>query len=179
MKRIICHPVRLILQVFCLLVLLAMVILYLVMRNYVAAMTFGALLSLSAYLNMGTFCTVRIDDDGITKTILGLQGTSMKWSEVKEAGVIYTNHVRRLAARKNPGSCSLYVSPRKMTSEERLKASLDWPPKDVIEMTYTPERMREISLRWEKKWTLFNITSRELFRDEPILLNVDVDEIRH
>ncbi len=179
MKRVIAHPVRLVLQTCSFLILLAVVLLYLVMGNYPAAILFGALLSASIYLNIDAFSVVQVDDTGMMMKIFGLPGTYIRWDEVQEAGVIYTNYAKRLAKDKNLNKCSLYVSKYKMTSEERLKACMHWPPKDVIEMAYTPQRMREMSLYWDGRWTLFNISSKELFHDQPVLISMDADEIRY
>lgn len=177
MKKIIAHPVRMALQICAFFILLGMVLLYLFTGNYLAATVFGVLLSANLYLNMDTFSVVYLDDTGMTMKIFGLAVTHIKWDEVRETGVIYTNYVRRLAKDKDPGKCSLYVSKRRMTNEERLKACMHWPPKNVIEMAYTPQRMREMSFRWNRKWTLFNISSRELFRDQPVSVSIDAEEI--
>lgn len=179
MKRIVAHPVRMVLQICALLILLSMVLLYLAIGNYIAAIVFGVLLSANIYLNIDAFRIVQLDDTGISMKLFGLYGTCIPWDEIQEAGVICTNYVRRLAKDKHPGQFSLYVSKQKMTSEERLKACIHWPPDSVVEMAYTPQRMRELSFHWDKRWTLFNVSSAELFRDQPIAISIEADEIRY
>ena len=179
MKKFICHPVRLIFIACCFLILFTLVVVYLIMGNYVAAVVFGILMAVYGYCNVGALCSVGVDDTCVTKYVLGIKGFSYDWSEIREVGVIYTNHTRRYARSKRPAQCSIYFSPRKMTSEERLKVCLDWPPKDIIELAYGPERMREITRHLDKKWIFFNITSDELFGDEAILFDFNAEEIRY
>lgn len=179
MKAHPCHPFQLVFSVVSLLLLLTLTGVYLDIQNYAAAVIFAVLLGLYGYFNWNTLCFVKIDDQGITRSLLGVKQYALSWGEISEAGVLFPNVAKRLGPNKRPSQCSIYVSKQKMDSETRLEACVNWPPKEVIELGYTPERLRELCARWDRKLILFNVTSWELFGKESTVFDLDADEIRY
>lgn len=128
MKMECCYPFRFWLAVLSEAVLLLVVVVYLTMGNGAGVAVFGGLAVLYALLNRSAFSFVSLDENGVTQYLLGIRQKTYAWSDIREAGVIYAKAVKRRAKGKRPSQCSLYVTPRRMNSQERLEACMDWPP---------------------------------------------------
>ncbi|MBC8536421.1 hypothetical protein [Feifania hominis] len=179
MKKYAANPVGLGVFAGSVLILLLLEAVYLALGNFPAAALFLGLIVLYAAFHVSSLHTVHLSRKGISKHILGFQSAAYHWSEIREVGVLYPKVTKRLGKNRRAGQCFIYFSPRKMDSQTRLKACVNWPPKDIIAMTYTPERFRQSVSLWDGKFVFFNITTRELFGQDTALFDFDVQEIRY
>lgn len=179
MKKYVAHPLGLAAFIAGALLLLSLEIIYLVLGNFLAMAVFLCLLILFTAFHVNLLCSVHLDERTVSKTFFGFQGLIYHWSELQEVGILYPSVMKRLAKNKRPSRCVIYFSPKKLSSEERLKACLNWPPKDIIEMGYTPARLQEVIRLWDKRLIFFNITSQELFGGDAKMFDIDTEEIRY
>lgn len=179
MKMECCYPFRFWLAVLSEAVLLLVVVVYLTMGNGAGVAVFGGLAVLYALLNRSAFSFVFLDENGVTQYLLGIRQKTYAWSDIREAGVIYAKAVKRRAKGKRPSQCSLYVTPRRMNSQERLEACMDWPPPNVIGMAYQEKRLQLLMRWWDQKLILFNVSSQDLFGRDGRAFDLTYEEIRY
>lgn len=126
----------------------------LTIREYAAAAIFfavGLLFLPAAWVYGGT---VTVDDEGIRTSRFGHTGTALKWGEVAEVGVAGS----LIFCRRNQktGTLYLYVSPVRMTEDERFDMMLRFPPKDKIYLIYSKKAFTAIQLRWDNTIQAWN-----------------------
>ena len=83
------------------------------------------------------------------------EAVSLPWSSVKEMGVVGTKVFNHGNADKT-GSLYIYFSEKSLTEDERFRTALEWPPKDMLFLLYTKERMDAIRPLWTGKVQAYN-----------------------
>ena len=91
--------------------------------------------------------TLTVDETGVHLAFLGIPRRSVPWSDVQEVGIVgvrvFNNNEPKLT-----GSRYIYFSPRSLDAAARFKLALEWPPKDMLYVSYTHRRVEEIQLLW-------------------------------
>lgn len=179
MKRSICFPLQAAFTLLGLLVLLLMAALYIVMSNWAAFTLFGALALAYIAMHWRYLCVVCMDAAGVEQRFFCVRLQHYTWQEIREAGVMYPNARKRRSLNKKPAQCSIYMAPHRMDAQKKLEACMNWPPKDMIAMSYNEKRMQTLATCWNGRLTLFNVTARELFGDGVPLQNLNIEELRY
>jgi len=99
--------------------------------------------------------SVCVDQEGIRCFLPRKALKTFTWDEIEEVGVAGT----KLFTRKdsgNTGSLYIYVSKTAFTDEDRFDMMLHWPPKDLIYLTYSKQRLDEIQMRFSRKIQTYN-----------------------
>lgn len=99
--------------------------------------------------------TISVDETGIHQAFLGISHRSVPWSDVREVGIVglkvFNNNEPKLT-----GSRYIYFSPRTLDDAARFKLALEWPPKDMLYVSYTHQRVEEIQLLWNGPIETYN-----------------------
>ena len=99
--------------------------------------------------------SVCIDQAGVRSFLPWKTLQSYTWDEVGEVGVAGTKLFTRKDS-KNTGSLYIYISKTVLTDEDRFDMMLQWPPKDLIYLTYSKQRLDEIQMRFSNKIQTYN-----------------------
>ena len=96
-----------------------------------------------------------LSPEGIQKKLAFLTLATLDWSDIKEVGVIGTkvfngNHPSRTGTRY------IYLSTAAFTDQERFRLALAWPPRNMIYLQYSKERLETVQLLWEGKIDTYN-----------------------
>lgn len=98
---------------------------------------------------------VSVDQTGIRCFLPWKTLNYFTWNEVAEVGVAGTRLFTRKDA-KNTGSLYIYISKTALTDEDRFDMMLNWPPKNLIFLTYSKQRLDEIQMRFSNKIQTYN-----------------------
>lgn len=126
---------------------------------------------------------VHLNPSGVRWTLLGKVMRAYSWEQIEEVGVVGTNVLNgggEPAAkapgppgedgkekRDDPGKRSrigtpyIYFSERALTEEQRFALALKWPPKGMIFLRFSPERVAQvqsISQRYVEHYNTGNLT---------------------
>lgn len=99
--------------------------------------------------------SVCVDQTGVRCFLPWKTLQSYTWDEVGEVGVAGTRLFTRKDS-KNTGSLYIYISKTALTDEDRFDMMLHWPPKDLIYLTYSKQRLDEIQMRFSNKIQTYN-----------------------
>ena len=126
---------------------------------------------------------VHLDSSGVRWTLLGKVMCAHSWEQIGEIGVVGTNVLnggeestakapgppeesgdkKRSAPSKPPriGTPYIYFSERALTEEQRFALALKWPPKGMIFLRFSPERVAQvqsISQKYVEHYNTGNLT---------------------
>lgn len=149
------HPERFAVCVFTVLASLILGITFLTLKNWLGAcvmFTIGALFVWQGYV-YGPW--VSITCEGIRKHIFGWTLKQVRWDEIKEVGVVGTKVFNKLTPDKT-GPMYIYFSPKEMTTEERFRLALNFPPKDMLFLFHNKEREDLVQNLWSTKLIGYN-----------------------
>lgn len=101
---------------------------------------------------------IRLDQNGITKTILGIPLHHVDWSQVKEVGVCGTNPLNKGQTKKTGRLC-IYCSVEALDDDARYAMILNWPPKQTKQLyfAFSRERLEALRLLWRGEMEEYNI----------------------
>ncbi len=151
----------------CFIILVSMTALYIAIHDYVLTAIFMLLSVLYIYLNLDLVTIVTLNEFGVEKRVIPFRRVRYSWCTLVEVGVMYMNPISRRKKNKRLSACRIYLSPRKLTQEERLRVGLQCPA-DLITLQYSPKRLRLLTGYWNGILELFNISAKELFGDTDI-----------
>lgn len=104
---------------------------------------------------------VRITPEFVQLRFFGKPRQSFSWTEVQEVGIAGTK-VLNAANPDRTGAKYIYFSPRAMTEDERFHMCLKWPPRDIIYVRYSADRIDRIMKCWRKEIVLYNTGKLQL-----------------
>ena len=99
--------------------------------------------------------SVSVDQTGVRCFLPWKTLQAFTWDEIGEVGVAGTKLFTRKDA-KNTGALYIYLSKTAFTDEERFDLMLNWPPKNLIFLTYSKQRLDEIQMRFSNKIQTYN-----------------------
>lgn len=99
--------------------------------------------------------SVCVDQTGIRCFLPWKTLKTFTWDEIGEVGVAGTKLFTGKNS-KNTGALYIYVSKTAFTDEDRFDMMLHWPPKDLIYLTYSKQRLDEIQMRFSNKIQTYN-----------------------
>lgn len=121
---------------------------------------------------------VAISPEGVQSSLLGLARKSLTWDQIGEIGVVGTRvfnnanphqgvggdkkTIRTVLYSKNPsiGTPYIYFSPHALTDEQRFRLALEWPPRGMIFLRFSPDRIekvQQLSLREIARYNAGNL----------------------
>jgi hypothetical protein len=98
---------------------------------------------------------VSVDQTGIRCYLPWKTVQSFTWDEIAEVGVAGTKLFTRKDS-KNTGTLYIYSSKTTLTDDDRFDMMLHWPPKNLIYLTYSKQRLDEIQMRYSNKIQTYN-----------------------
>ena len=112
-----------------------------------------ALLFLAVAVINGSVIT--ISPSGISRSFAFISLSRQSWSDIAEVGVIGTKVFNNKDS-KRTGTRYIYFSNACLDDEGRFQLALKWPPKGMMYLQYTKERLESVQLLWEKKVESYN-----------------------
>ena len=121
---------------------------------------------------------VAVSAGGVRSSLLGMSWKSLDWDQIGEIGVIGTRvfnnadphqgagggkkTARTALYNKNPsiGTPYIYFSPYALTDEQRFRLALEWPPRGMIFLRFSPDRIekvQQLSLREIVRYNVGNL----------------------
>lgn len=113
-----------------------------------------AVLFAALFIRYGSALT--INETGIALQFLWLQRRFVPWSEIREVGIIGENVFNR-GKRKKTGTLYLYFSPEKLDDKARFTLGMEWPPRQMLYLRYTEDRLAQIQSYWSDEIALYNV----------------------
>lgn len=150
MKRYLVNPFLTIVSGLTTLFSLIMVGCLLYLGRTISIVVFAVIALLFFYMTMQNGAMITIDATGVTRSIVGRRRQSLTWQEIGEVGIAGTKVFRQKDSKKT-GSLYIYLSPEALDEDGRFEMMLEWPPKDKLYLTYSPERIKDIQRHWSSK----------------------------
>ena len=107
-----------------------------------------------------------IDDEKLQLKLLGLPRRDLRWTEVREVGLIGEN-VFNHGNKKKTGDKYLYFSPVKLDADERFQMIVKWPPKDKLYAEYSEKLLAYAMTIWGKELETYNVEDLYANTSEP------------
>ncbi len=98
---------------------------------------------------------ITISNDKIRMSFWGILMRERTWKEIKEVGVVGTN-IFRVENGKYVGNRYIYFSTEGLDEDERFKLAMKWPPRKMIYLFYTKERLDQIQHIWDNEISSYN-----------------------
>ena len=136
---------------FCFTISISMIIIQ--RMGSAAVFFFIGLLFLKPIITYGAIITV--EPSGIRCSILSKTLKSFSWDEIAEVGIAGTKIFNKKDS-KRAGTLYIYISKESLTEEGRFDMMLDWPPKDIIFLTYSKQRLDAIQMIFSSKIQTYN-----------------------
>lgn len=123
-----------------------------------SAVVFFSIGILFAAVAAANGAVIRLDKNGITKTIFGLSLHHVDWSQVKEVGVCGTNPLNK-GNEKKTGRLYIYCSVEQLDDDDRYAMILNWPPKQTKQLyfAFSSKRLETLRLLWRGEMEEYNI----------------------
>ena len=101
-----------------------------------------------AFLTVGFLnaSRIRLEDRGVTRTLLGRKLREIPRGCLREVGVV---GLRVFGDKEKTGTKYIYFSDHEMDEKERFQMCLSWPPKDAIYMAWSPKRQNAVQMFWQ------------------------------
>lgn len=178
MHKFLGYPFKGIFYLICMLFMLFMALSYLFMTYWLAAAVFGGIFALFCWVFTGNCNRIEMDDKGITQYFLYFfKNKHYDWGEIKDIGIAYTDPLQRRNKKKGSVKCAFYFSDEQRTPKELMKLCISWPPREVIHMGYSENKLQAVLEYWDKPITLYNTTCRALFENNPVPGNHGFNEV--
>ena len=178
MHKYIGYPFKGAFYMLCMLFMLFMALSYLVMNYWLASAIFGGIFILFVWVFSGHCNRIIIDDNGITQYIFYfIKDKYYSWDDVKDVGIAYTEPLQRRGKKKGSVKCAFYFSTEQRTPKELMKLCISWPPREVIHMGYSEQKLQTVLEHWTKPISLYNTTYISLFGNAPVPNNHGFNEI--
>ena len=98
---------------------------------------------------------VHIDINGLRCTFWGREYRKVEWSEITEVGVVGLK-VFNNNDPKHTGTRYFYFSPEPLDKDRRFRLALEWPPKKMIILHFSPDSLHAVQMAWGGKIETFN-----------------------
>jgi len=104
---------------------------------------------------------VTLTKEGVTQRILFIPVRRLSWDEVQEFGVLgsrppFKSKVSISRRFNKPGTLYFYVSPKKMTDDERFDLVLKWPPFHICFFRYSQKRFEQVQFMADREIRTYN-----------------------
>jgi hypothetical protein len=119
--------------------------------------------------------TVVVSPEGVSLRFLFINRLTLKWSDIKEVGVIGEN-IFNQGNKKKTGMKYIYFSDKAFTEKERFQLGVNWPPRHMPYMIYSEERAAVIQYLWDKKFALYNVEDLDIYTPMPSVRKEKDDE---
>ena len=111
------------------------------MHNWLALVLFSLFAAVFVVICVLYGSTLILDEQGLSLRFFGLPLRAMRWSEIAEVGVVGLKVFNNNDA-KRTGTRYIYFSPRPLDKDARFRLALEWPPRDMLYLCYSKERLQ-------------------------------------
>lgn len=113
------------------------------MHNWLALVLFSLFAAVFVVVCVLYGSTLILDEQGLSLRFFGLPLRAMRWSEIAEVGVVGLKVFNNNDARRT-GTRYIYFSPRPLDKDARFRLALEWPPRDMLYLCYSKERLQAV-----------------------------------
>ncbi len=103
---------------------------------------------------------VTMDEEGLTLSFLGIRRRHLPWAQVREVGILGPSVFSE--KQKKTGTPYLYFSEKELSKDELFQLGLRWPPKNLIFLRYTLNRVTVLQQYWTEELRFYNEGQVEL-----------------
>ena len=121
-----------------------------------SALIFLVLGLIFGFIAVQSGSVLQLNEEGVTRLLLGHTTAKIRWDEIKEIGVAGTKVFNRSHPEK-AGSIYIYFSPVQMDEDERFQMMLRWPPSNCLYMTYNQDRFHAVQGHWNSHIEIYNV----------------------
>lgn len=163
MKRLL-NPYRSALFFAASIVFLVLAVLAVQSHKAVLIIIYSALCLFYIFIGIRCLSAVIIDKEGVKIKGIGTPVRSVSWAEISE---VYIANLRVIKnSEKNKiGQLYLCFAPDRLLDEEKMSICLNWPPKDMLYVRFSPRVLKEVKKYWQEDVSLFWI-EKEVFLDK-------------
>lgn len=122
---------------------------------WIAAVLFLACAGVFGYIAFRYGTVIHVDLNGLRCTFWGREYKKVDWSEIAEVGVVGLK-VFNNNDPKHTGTRYFYFSPEPMDPDSRFKLALEWPPKKMVVLHFSPDRLHAVQMAWGGRIETFN-----------------------
>ena len=101
----------------------------------------------------------------LMKSFFGKTLLAFSWDEIKEIGVAGTKLFPK-ADTDRRGTLYIYVSRTEMTDDQRFEMMIQFPPKDMIVLSFDKDRLASFQTRYSEKIRKYNTGSANLLLED-------------
>lgn len=141
--RYLIHPLKFAAALFTVVVCTFLAILAAGFHNWLALAVFTLAALVFVWVGVLYGSVLTLDAQGLSLRFCGVRLRAMRWSEVAEVGVVGLK-VFNNNDPKRTGTRYIYFSPRRLDKDSRFRLALEWPPRDMLYLCYTRERLTAV-----------------------------------
>lgn len=124
-------------------------------HNWILLVVFLLIAAAFAFVCFSYGSILTLDETGVRRSFLGIPLRTMSWADIAEVGVVGLK-VFNNNDPKHTGTRYIYFSPRTLDKDARFKLALEWPPRDMLYISYTHPRVEMIQMLWSGPIETYN-----------------------
>lgn len=131
--------------------------LYFAIQGYAPpAAVFLAFGALFGWLLFRYASVLSLDGEGAKLSFLGWTRRKLAWDQIREVGLIGEN-VFNHGRKKKTGDKYIYLSPVKLSADERFRMIVRWPPREQLYVAYTDKLLAQVMTFWQGEFETYNV----------------------
>lgn len=132
--------------------------------NWIPAGLFGAGAVLFIFVAFLYGSTITLDAKGLSRSFFGIPMYHVAWSDIAEVGVVGLKVFNNNDANRT-GTRYIYFSPRSLDKDSRFRLALEWPPRNMLYLCYSKDRLTAVQSLWNSTIETYN--AGNIFSDLP------------
>ena len=141
--RYLIHPLKFAAALFTVVACTFLAILAATFRNWIMLLLFTVAAAVFVWVCVLYGSVLTLDAQGLVLRFCGFTLRTVNWSEVAEVGVVGLK-VFNNNDPKHTGTRYIYFSPHRLDKDSRFRLGLEWPPRDMLYLCYTKERLNAV-----------------------------------
>lgn len=141
--RYLIHPLKFAAALFTVVACTFLAILAATFRNWIMLLLFTVAAAVFVWVCVLYGSVLTLDAQGLVLRFCGFTLRTVNWSEVAEVGVVGLK-VFNNNDPKHTGTRYIYFSPHRLDKDSRFRLALEWPPRDMLYLCYTKERLNAV-----------------------------------
>ena len=141
--RYLIHPLKFAAALFTVVACTFLAILAATFRNWIMLLLFTVAAAVFVWVCVLYGSVLTLDAQGLVLRFCGFTLRTVNSSEVAEVGVVGLK-VFNNNDPKHTGTRYIYFSPHRLDKDSRFRLALEWPPRDMLYLCYTKERLNAV-----------------------------------
>ena len=154
-RRFCIHIFKFLVALLTTVICLILTVVLLFLNEFIAAVFFGLIAALFTFVGLLYGSHLTINTVGVQRDFGPLFKKNYRWDEISEVGVVGVNIFNNNDP-NHTGSRYIYFSPDSLDEDQRFRLALKWPPKDILYMAYSKERLAFVQSLWKLPIETYN-----------------------